>query len=133
MNRDELLELVVHYENSMEHDILSNIQIEDQNSSSESDSLSSKEKDSDMDVDKKEKPSIKISKQEEKDRASFLPLLKQGSKFDTPSKIYQSRKISWSKIKTRRFFDHYKTYWEFPQDNQSRRKFPIKKTRKRTY
>ena len=27
MNRDELLELVVHYGNSMEHDSLSNIQI----------------------------------------------------------------------------------------------------------
>ena len=50
MNSDELLELVVHYENSMEHDILSNIQIEDQNSSSDSDSKSSKEKVPDMDV-----------------------------------------------------------------------------------
>ena len=45
MNRDELFELVVHYQNSMEHDILSNIQIENQNSSSDSDSQSSKEKD----------------------------------------------------------------------------------------
>ena len=38
MNKDKLLELVVHYGNSMEHEILSNIQIEDQNSSSDSDS-----------------------------------------------------------------------------------------------
>ena len=45
INRDELLELVVHYGNSMEHDILSNIQIEDQNRNSDSDSQSSKEKD----------------------------------------------------------------------------------------
>ena len=109
MNRDELLELVVHYGNSMEHDILSNIQVEDQNSSSDSDSQSSKQKDSNMGEDEEKLP-IKISKQEKKDRASFLQLLKQGSKFDTPSKIYQSRKISWSKSKTRRVFDHYKTY-----------------------
>ena len=69
MNRDELLELVVHNGNSMEHDILSNIQIEDQNSSSDSDSQSRKEKDSDMDVDQEEeKLPIKTSKQEEKDR-----------------------------------------------------------------
>ena len=60
INRDELLELVVHYGNSMEHDILSNIQIDDQNSCSDSDSQSSKEKDSDMDVDEEEKLSIKI-------------------------------------------------------------------------
>ena len=110
MNRDELLELVVHYGNSMEHDILSNIQIEDQNSRSDNYSQSSKEKDSDMDVDVEEKLPIKISKQEEKNKASFLQLLKQGSKFDTPSKINQSRKIYWSKSKTRRVFDHYKTY-----------------------
>ena len=38
MNRDELFELVVHNGNSMEHSILSNIQIEDQISSSDSDS-----------------------------------------------------------------------------------------------
>ena len=63
-----------------------------------------------MDVDEKEKLPIKISKQEEKDKVSFLQLLKQGSKFDTLSKIYQPRKISWLKIKTRRIFDHYKTY-----------------------
>ena len=44
MNRDELLELVVHYRNSMEHDILSSIQIKEKNSSSDSDSQSSKEK-----------------------------------------------------------------------------------------
>ena len=124
MNRDELLELVVHYRNSMEHDILSNIQIDYQNSSSDSDSQSSTEKDSDMVVDEEEKLTIKISKQEEKDRTSFLQLLKQGSKFDTPSKIYQSRKMSWSKSKTRRVFDHYKTYWEFAQDNWSRSKSP---------
>ena len=53
-----------------------------------------------MDVDEEEKLPIKISKQEEKDRASFLQLLKLRSKFDTPSKIYQSRKISWLKSKT---------------------------------
>ena len=44
MNRDEHFELVVYNGNSMGHDILSNIQIEDQNSSSDSDSKSSKEK-----------------------------------------------------------------------------------------
>ena len=60
MNRDELLELVVHDGISMEHDILSKIWIEDQNSSSDSDSQSSKEKDSDMDVDEEEKLPIKI-------------------------------------------------------------------------
>ena len=60
------------YRNSMEHDILSNILIEEQNRSSDSDSQSSKEKDSDMDVDEEEKLPIKISKQEEKDRANFL-------------------------------------------------------------
>ena len=95
MNRDEFLELVVYYGNSIEHDILSNIQIEDQNSSSDSYSQSSKEKDSDINVDEEVKLPIKISKQEEKDSACFLQLLKQGSRFDTPSKIYQSGKISW--------------------------------------
>ena len=103
MNRNELLELVVHYGNSMEHDILSNIQIEDQNSSSDNDSQSSKEKDSDMDVDEEEKFPNKISKHGEKDRASFLQLLQLESKFDTQSKISQSRKISWSKSKTSEF------------------------------
>ena len=50
MNSDELLELVVHYWNSMEHDNLSNILIEYKNSSSDSDSQSNKEYYSDMDV-----------------------------------------------------------------------------------
>ena len=43
----------------------------------------------DVDEEEEEKLPIKISKQEEKDRASFLQWLKQGSKFDTPSKIHQ--------------------------------------------
>ena len=55
-----------------------------------------------MDVDKEQNLQIIISKQEENNRASFLQLLKQGSKFYTPSKIYQSKKISQSKNKTRR-------------------------------
>ena len=42
MNRDEFLELVVHYGNSIEHDIFSNIQIKHQNSSSDNDWQSSK-------------------------------------------------------------------------------------------
>ena len=42
MNRDEHFELVVHNGNSMGHDILSNIQIEDQNISLDSDSKSVK-------------------------------------------------------------------------------------------
>ena len=44
-----------------------------------------------MDEDEEQNLQIIISKQEENNRASFLQLLKQGSKFYTPSKIYQSK------------------------------------------
>ena len=86
-NRKMLLEIIVHYGDTISHEIVMNIDdLDSSESSNWSDSLSNSSR-SDMDVDEEVKKPAKLSKQEENNRLKFLELYHQSSKYPNPSKI----------------------------------------------
>ena len=124
-NRKMLLETIVHYGDTISHEIVMNIDDLDSSESSNWSDSSSNSSRSDMDVDEEVKKPAKLSKQEENNRLKFLELYHQSSKYPNPSKMYQSRKLTWSERKISDNYYHYKAYNSFPEDLRSRSRSPL--------